>query len=89
MTSLRMNIHTLNTADRRGVVGTATWEFVSGDPVPDSGGLGGVTPVPVNHETKNKIIFDADGFAAVLPSDKRDDGEAGASAEQSRPSGCR
>ena len=29
------------------VIGTNTWEFVEGDPTPNSGGMG-VTPVPVN-----------------------------------------
>ena len=39
--------------DRRVVVGTRTWEFVSGDPIPNSGGLG-VEPVSVNQV----IIYD-------------------------------
>lgn len=48
--------------DRRVVVGQRTWEFVSGDPVRDnSGGLGGVTPVPINqlyvHHLSGRVIL--------------------------------
>ena len=46
--------------DRRVVVGTRTWEFVEGDPIPNSGGMG-VIPVPVNqlyiHHLQGRIIL--------------------------------
>ena len=46
--------------DRRVVVGTRTWEFVEGDPILNSGGMG-VIPVPVNqlyiHHLQGRIIL--------------------------------
>jgi len=46
--------------DRRVVIDTATWEFVKGDPIPNSGGMG-VVPVPVNqlyvHHLAGSVIL--------------------------------
>jgi len=46
--------------DRRVVVGTNTWEFVQGDPIPNSNGQG-VTPVPVNqlyvHHLSGRVVL--------------------------------
>lgn len=42
------------------VIGTNTWEFVQGDPIPNSGGLG-VVPVPVNqlyvHHLSGRVVL--------------------------------
>ena len=59
MNSARI-LHYPYPTDRRVVVGTRTWEFVSGDPIPNSGGRG-VVPVPVNqlyiHHLSGRVIL--------------------------------